>query len=249
MKGNWCRKLLGICMPTHGLIVLNLSSTLLAPLSSSSSGRSMSSITRTAMSLEEALEQMTLDRAWAQSPAGKDAIRKSIEFLRSFHPHEHVLANCMHTYLRMRGLMIESPSSSETKAQSDLIENMSGAKRVERNLEEIAQEIQRVMTSLHQNLKTQTMDISALQNLECQLESLEKEKESAEGRNRVIEAAQLRTALSFTSAEARTLSSLCTFPLSLAYGIRKIFGAPITDLSVLVVGALHKIVLIFYGIH
>ena len=182
--------------------------------------------------------EMQADKQWAASAEGRAFLTSSMLHLKGNQPNEHVLASTMRAYLQKRGIQLSLPTlDTEISSTTESVEKKdpSGVGGIEALNKELFQAVD-------------NRDFNRVQELEKEIEVLEKEggeslilspsSSSAVNMKRVEKHEPLVDYVQNQgTSESRTLTSLCSFPLSLAFGIRKIYGAPITNLSVLVIGA------------
>ena len=179
-----------------------------------------------------AAAEVEADRQWAASTDGKAIISKSIHQLMRNHPKEHVIATTMRTYLQHRGVEFEPTTSKQIGKTSS----------VKGNENEITTRIEALNKALFKAVDEK--DFDRVDGLEKEIKTLEQKQKNASSsytgdKMKTIEKDE--TIIDYvdnqTTSQSRFLSKICSFPLSLAFGIRNIFGAPITNLSVLMIGA------------
>ena len=188
-------------------------------------------------SIEATAAELEADKHWAASSSGKAMMSRCMNQLIGNHPKDHVIATTMRAYLQDRGVDLELHSAEDMKKTSVTIVNTKESNSAGR--------IEALKNALFKAVDEREFD--KVQQLEQEIDALEQKQTETSNlsspttmaKRESIEADE--TIFDYvddqTTPQTRFLSKICSFPLSLAFGIRQIFGAPITNLSVLLIGA------------
>lgn len=156
------------------------------------------------------------DKEWVQSDAGKTALGAAVKIMLNNEPRVHLVTKDIRAYLKSRGVALDCDSSS-TKTHSQLLRDQDGVRRDY----EAAQA--KLFQALHEK------DFRRVEEVEKRLQSLEQERKYLLQNPPDNEEP--------SSSYTRKLTNVVTFPLTLAYGMRKIFSQPMSQVSVLLIGA------------
>ena len=164
------------------------------------------------------------DRKWIQSDSGKSVMGMAMKTLIGNDPRYHLMASDIRSYIKSRGVLLDADKLDPA-----------GMGVIQRDIDSIKADYEAGQAELMRAFKGKEFD--KIEEIERKILSLEEERRHTLQNFKTTKGSNVAISTLPSSSSLRKLTDVLTFPLTLAYGIRKIFNQPLSQANVLLVGA------------